>query len=291
MGSNHIGTGEHHVGAGSRQCPTWAILVLLFSLTACHPQQGSSSDEVTVHALGDDTSNPAGVSGLNYSPYYIASFSITDAEGRIGGGPNIDPAKDAREPAGGGKESCCVIVPSKWRPGMSVTVQWERDSRPDDKDRGGDQWLKAVAKVPPYGTTQYNFWVQFLDGDRIRVRVADGNPIEKPSERDPYIAQGVLDAEANQAMLAAQVRDLRAVEDDIQQMQTQLAQIHQPMPAQRPGDPYALTEKDYEEIQTNQEQELKKLLPAEQKYLQKLQARYPQAQAQIEAQPNPPGDK
>jgi hypothetical protein len=287
MGSNNIGTSEHQASAGSRQFPTWAILVLLFSLAACHPQQASSSDEVTVHALGDDTSNPAGVSGLNYSPYYIAGFSITDAEGRTGGGSNIDPSKGDGEPPGESGEMCCVIVPSKWRPGMSVTVQWERDSRPDDKDRSGDQWLKAVAKVPPYGTTQYDFWVQFLDGDRIRVRVDDGNPIEKPSERDPYIAQGVLDAEANQAMQAGRERDLRAMEENIQLTRTQLAQIHQPMPAQRPGDPYAITEKDYEEIQANQEQDLKKLLKAQQEDLQEFHETYPQ----IQAQPNPQGDK
>jgi hypothetical protein len=139
-------------------------------------------------------SNPAGISGLNYTTYGIAGFSITDADGQTGGGSNINPSQNDGEPAGGGKENCCVMVPKKWHKDMTVTVRWERDTHPDDhQNRTGDQWLKAVATIPPYGPTQYNFWVQFLAGDRIRVRVDDGSTLGKPNDDDPYIVQGVLD--------------------------------------------------------------------------------------------------
>src|SRR5579863_3586129 len=193
-----------------------AIPALSLAVTGCDPNKpllpttvGASSA-----AADDDEGIPAGVSGLNYSKYYIAGFSITDAQGRTGGGPNISPSKGEDQPAGGGAEKCCVVVPAKWKESMTVTVHWERDTRPyDEKDRSGDQWLKAVAKVPPYGPTRYNFWVQFLDNDRIRVRVDDGNPLEMPAKDDPYIAQGGMDDEANQAMQARIERDRIATEE------------------------------------------------------------------------------
>ncbi len=42
--------------------------------------------------------------------------------------------------------------------------------------------------------------VQFLESDRIRVRVADGTPFTKPEVDDPYVVQGVLDEETNEEM-------------------------------------------------------------------------------------------
>ncbi|VWD49737.1 hypothetical protein BLA39750_06038 [Burkholderia lata] len=112
---------------------------------------------------------------------------------------------------------CCVYVPETWRDGMTVHVRWERDLHPyDANDRSGDQWLEAVAKVPPYGPTQYNFVVQFLDDDRIRVRVDDGSSLHKPLSNDPYVVQGVLDATANAQMQARRERDKAAEAYDLQ---------------------------------------------------------------------------
>ena len=141
-------------------------------------------------------SNPAGISGLNYTTYYIASFSITDADGQTGGGPNIYPSKGDGEPAGGGAEMCCVMVPKKWHKDMTVTVRWRRDTHPyDHQNRTGDQWLKAVAKIPPYTSLTHGFWVRFLSNDRIVVQVNDQEwYIPKPiANQDAYVVQGVLD--------------------------------------------------------------------------------------------------
>ena len=204
---------KEHSALGRRLTNVASMLGLTLAVAACHPQQTPPSRNANalddVKAEGE--SYPAGVSGLNYSTYGIARFSITDGDGRTGGGPNISPSKGDGEATGGGKENCCVVVPAQWREDMTVTVRWRRDTHPyDEADRSGDQWLKTVAKVPPYGPTQYNFWVQFLDGDRIRVRVDDGSPLNMPHSDDPYISQGVLDDEANRAMQAAQERDRRA---------------------------------------------------------------------------------
>ncbi|WP_321817022.1 MULTISPECIES: DUF3304 domain-containing protein [unclassified Paraburkholderia] len=191
-----------------------AALALGLLLVGCHPdvaQTDAATSSVPVVNTGE---NPASVSGLNYASYGVATFSITDAEGRSGGGPNLAPVSKTGEPSGGGSDMCCVYVPQKWHDGMTVHVRWRRDTHPYDDDRSGDQWLEATAKVPPYGPKQYNFIVQFLEDDRVRVRVDDGSPLDKPARSDRYIVQGVLDAKANAQMQALRERDKAAAAYD-----------------------------------------------------------------------------
>ncbi len=199
-------------------------MLALGLLVACHQDMAQTDAANSSVPVADAVENPASVSGLNYTSYGIASFSITDAEGRSGGGPNLAPVSKTGEPAGGGSEMCCAYVPQMWRDGMTVHVRWERDTHPyDDNDRSGDQWLEAVAKIPPYGPKQYNFIVQFLDGDRIRVHVDDGGSLDKPANNDPYIVQGVLDAQANAQMQALRERDKRAAEEYRRELQQDAA--------------------------------------------------------------------
>jgi hypothetical protein len=177
-----------------------AFAVGVVQLSACHEPSNASSGVLSAREEAPDPgpSFPTSVSGLNYTTYYIPRFSITDADGNVGGGPNIGPADGSGKPAGGGAESCCVIVPEKWQKDMTVTVRWSSEKVADGKTPG--TWYSAVAKVPPYGSPHYNFWVQFLEGDRIRVRVDDDNPLNMPLADDAYITQGVLDEKANKEM-------------------------------------------------------------------------------------------
>ncbi|WP_052391681.1 DUF3304 domain-containing protein [Paraburkholderia bannensis] len=193
-----------------------AMLALGLLLAACHQDMAQTDAANSSVPVANAVENPASVSGLNYASYGVASFSITDAEGRSGGGPNLAPVSKTGEPSGGGSDMCCVYVPQKWHDGMTVHVSWRRDTHPYDDDRSGDQWLEATAKIPPYGPKQYNFIVQFLDDDRVRVRVDDGSPLEKPAPNDPYIASGVLDAQANAQMQALRERDKAAAAHDRQ---------------------------------------------------------------------------
>jgi hypothetical protein len=39
--------------------------------------------------------------------------------------------------------TCCVMIPDKWRPGLMVHIEWEVDPNPDER-------------LPPLGTTAYN---------------------------------------------------------------------------------------------------------------------------------------
>ncbi|WP_334065990.1 DUF3304 domain-containing protein [Burkholderia cepacia] len=196
-----------------------AALALGMLVAGCHQEASQEGAAVPVVPAASTVENPASVSGLNYASYGVGSFSITDSKGRSGGGPNIAPVSKTGEPGGGGSEMCCVYIPAKWRDGMTVHVRWERDSHPyDANDRSGDQWLEAVAKVPPYGPKQYNFVVQFLEDDRIRVRVDDGSSLDKPASNDLYVVQGVLDAKANAQAQALRERDKAAKAYD-QQLQ------------------------------------------------------------------------
>jgi hypothetical protein len=43
---------------------------------------------------------------------------------------------------GGGGRSCCVIMPTKWRPGLKANIEWEVDPDP-------------FAESPPLGTNEF----------------------------------------------------------------------------------------------------------------------------------------
>jgi hypothetical protein len=45
---------------------------------------------------------------------------------------------------GGGGRSCCIIMPTKWRPGLKAHIEWEVDTDP-----------YAYSKWPPLGTDGY----------------------------------------------------------------------------------------------------------------------------------------
>ncbi|WP_176039831.1 DUF3304 domain-containing protein [Burkholderia stabilis] len=155
---------------------------------------------LTIAGCSDENeSNPSDVSGYNYTDYYIAGFRVgSEGQEVSASGPNIFPKKDGQARSGGGGFVCCISIPAHWRPGMKLVITWRRDTKPYDEDRSGDQWLTATTDVPPYGRRTYGFVVHFLPGDRIRVEIEDKPEMaEKPADNDPYIVQGVLDAELN----------------------------------------------------------------------------------------------
>ena len=142
-----------------------------------------------------------GVSGLNYTPYYIHTFNLKglDDNGIKGGGPNIMPASADNMPSGGGKESCCAAFPKEWRPGLRVTVRWIANKKLDGIAWGA--WYKAEAELAEYGPRAGALFAIFLPGDRVKLMVQDGNAnghnsLEvKPLDDDPYVATGTVDEE------------------------------------------------------------------------------------------------
>ncbi|WP_230463694.1 DUF3304 domain-containing protein [Burkholderia ubonensis] len=145
-----------------------------------------------------------GASTLNYSPWYIHQWGLEGPEGAgvAGGGPNVSPVKEDGRPSGGGGDMCCSDIPSVWQPDLRLTVRWLVDKKQDGKTRG--DWYKAEnVRIPKYGRVMGGLWAVFLPGDRVRIMVADGqkgdanDPGIRPSDNDPYVAQGVLDQEWN----------------------------------------------------------------------------------------------
>ncbi|CAG9242624.1 conserved hypothetical protein [Burkholderia diffusa] len=158
-----------------------------------------------------------GTSTLNYTPWYIHTFSISGPKGSgiRGGGPNVMPMRENGRPSGGGKESCCTSYPREWQPDLRVTVRWLVDKKQDGKSPA--DWYKAEnVQIEPYPTGYTSgVWAIFLPGDRVKIVV--GNPHARdlarnagpPAVTDPYLAQGKADEEWNYKYPNGKVRGLR----------------------------------------------------------------------------------
>ncbi|WP_256946742.1 MULTISPECIES: DUF3304 domain-containing protein [Burkholderia] len=141
---------------------------------------------------------------MNYTPWYIHTFSISGPKGsRIGGGGGNMRAIDKDGKPGQAGGTCCTSYPREWQADLKVTVRWKVDKKQDGKTLG--YWYKAEdVRIEPYITGQTaGVWAIFLPGDRVKIVV--GNPSAHdlapdagpPSATDPYVAQGALDEEWN----------------------------------------------------------------------------------------------
>lgn len=109
--------------------------------------------------------------GLNYTDKLIDEFSVDGYSGA-----NISPN------GGGGKFTCCIIMPRVWRDGMTVTVRWTHD-------RSDPQYsMERVVPVPKYESEDLGFLaVHFYPNDLVKVLVTNkaetypGYPYPRPS--------------------------------------------------------------------------------------------------------------
>jgi hypothetical protein len=79
---------------------------------------------------------------------------------------------------GGGRNVCCVLLPRKWRPGLSVEVRWAVDDftheKPAEVEVGNFDSVEAggifIAQVPVerYELAEH-LWVHFFAGGKVRV--------------------------------------------------------------------------------------------------------------------------
>ena len=116
----------------------------------------------------------APIEGVNHTSAAINHFQVNG-----NGGSNLGPY-------GGGGQTCCVPLPTQWRPGLTVVVEWEKDpnagaSRYWPERSFTDVWRvrmreheskytrhRAIAEVAPYerlGVVN----VHFLPCDRVLV--------------------------------------------------------------------------------------------------------------------------
>ncbi|WP_236261549.1 DUF3304 domain-containing protein [Pseudogulbenkiania ferrooxidans] len=99
---------------------------------------------------------------------------------------------------GGGKEVCCVVVPSKWRPGLTATIGWEndgdwlRDKNGQPVIRDGKKvyvpapWKTRTVPIPQYTENDMgHFDIHFLPNDQVMVKVSYLYP-HHPDYRPAY---------------------------------------------------------------------------------------------------------
>ncbi|MBU9434413.1 DUF3304 domain-containing protein [Burkholderia multivorans] len=179
------------------------VAVLLALLTGCTNLPADESSEIQTPKRVELSSG--GTRTLNYTPWYIHTFSISGPKGSGigGGGPNVMPMRESGRPSGGGKESCCTSYPREWQPDLRLTVRWKADKKMDGKTLG--YWYKAEnVRIPQYdGSRSGGVWAIFLPRDRVKLMVADGNAnghnsvMVRPTDDDPYVVKGMLDDEWN----------------------------------------------------------------------------------------------
>ena len=97
----------------------WLMLISGLSLQGCTPPKPVR--------LGTP------IEGYSHTSAAIHRFSVNGA-----GGPNLAPY------GYGGGQMCCVSLPVKWHPGLTVVVEWVKDPDP-----------YAYADWPPLGTDGY----------------------------------------------------------------------------------------------------------------------------------------
>jgi hypothetical protein len=100
-----------------RQLLAWALIAL--ALQACSK------------SIPDRLGIP--IEGYNHTSAAINHFDVNG-----NGGPNIGPF------GGGGSQMCCVVMPRKWHPGLTVVVEWEKDPN-----------TGPSVNLPPLGTDAY----------------------------------------------------------------------------------------------------------------------------------------
>ena len=135
-------------------------LVLLMGISACKPAEPES---YTV-----------GITGYNFTAEGVQDFYVDDQWGS-----NIPPY------GGGGKTSCCVVLPKIWRPGLVVkidwkmgdwTVPWSKLEPLTIEERSACCWvtrtLSKIVPVEPYGPDGGRFQVFFLPNDEVKVWVS-----------------------------------------------------------------------------------------------------------------------
>lgn len=142
---------------------TLLVGLLAFALTGC---------DVATRNEQDDAFSPSGLSAYNYSNEGIQEFHL---DGTWGSNVGVG--------AGGGAV-CCVSVPKKWRPRLTVTLEWRRSDcgiprSPQCTIENAGKWPKKSFKktipIEPYevpGRVQ----VMFLPDDDVKIYVRDEDP-------------------------------------------------------------------------------------------------------------------
>jgi len=138
-----------------------AISTVGLSLAACNP---TAAKPITV-----------GITGYNFTAEGVQEYYVNGMRGS-----NLPPY------GGGGSTSCCVSLPAKWTPELTVkvswtmgdyTLPWSKLEPMTPEQRSACCWrqrsLRKVVPVERYGEEGGRLQVFFLANDEIRVWVSN----------------------------------------------------------------------------------------------------------------------
>ncbi len=136
-------------------------------------------------AANNDDYSGGDLRGINHTEQGIISFKVNGYGGRVGG------------------NTCCILLPEKWKAGMKAHVEWILDPNPREKIKrkttgyGFDpqdlaqheskyQRHNAYVEIPEYGSDRCGLTVHFLTCNRVKVTTSciaygrTGYPISEP---------------------------------------------------------------------------------------------------------------
>jgi hypothetical protein len=151
----------------ARQAPLAMAFALLTLTSACKPTKSA-----------EPASYAAGITGYNFTSEGVQEFYVNGQ-----GGSNLPPY------GGGGKTSCCVNVPTQWRPWLVAKIDWTmgRWTTPYESRKhlspaaqvaccSADRKLSKTVPIERYGVEGGRLQVFFLPNDEIKVWVYDAGP-------------------------------------------------------------------------------------------------------------------
>lgn len=134
------------------------VVLVACALTACEPEK------VTISYMA-----------VNHTDEGIASI-IVNGEGGI-----------LHAPAqGGGGTMCCIVLPKRWRPGLTAEIKWQgggtyvRDDKGNVVTKNGvpviieSPWKTQTVEVPQYTDEEIrgHFDIHIMPGDKVLVKVS-----------------------------------------------------------------------------------------------------------------------
>jgi hypothetical protein len=129
-----------------------------------------------IWALGcaEDT-RAIGYRGVNHTEEGIVAVVLNDGGGVL----------DVPPMGGGGAEACCISLPRKWRPGLTVKVDWQMGGKWLLDDKGQPvikkdrkvlvegAWKTRTVEIPAYDRDKVSHLaVHFFPNDEVKVLVS-----------------------------------------------------------------------------------------------------------------------
>jgi hypothetical protein len=154
---------RHLANSMTRGAQLMTVCLLVFSISGCFEE-----DKVGISYVG-----------VNHTDDPIASI-IVNGEGGV---LNVTAQNT-------GSEMCCVIIPSKWQPGLKATIKWQGGGTYKRDAQGNiatvdsvpvvveSPWKSKTVNVPAYDEQQLEgrVYIHFFPRDDVKVTVNKFGP-------------------------------------------------------------------------------------------------------------------